>query len=116
MQPFQATQDFGAAHPPATQMDRIGRIVAVTGAHAIILLDTQEDIGNGRAPKSPEIGTLLKVDTLQSIALALISALNSPMPSHDSSEQELRIVEVEFVGELPKDEIGRPKPFRRGIS
>ena len=33
-----------------------------------------------------------------------------------TSDQELRIVEVEFIGELPKDEQGRPKSFRRGIS
>ena len=50
----------------------------------------------------PEIGTLLKVDTQPSIALALVSALSSPMPSHGAGQQELRIVEVEFIGELPK--------------
>ena len=32
--------------------------------------------------KGPEIGTLLKVDTEPSVALALVSALSSPMPSH----------------------------------
>jgi uncharacterized protein len=94
---------------------RIGRIVAVTGAHAIILLDVSEnpmDI----ALKSPEIGTLLKVDTPVSISLALVSALSAPMPSHSKTEHELRIVEVEFIGELPKDESGNTKNFRRGIS
>jgi uncharacterized protein len=94
---------------------RVGRIVAVTGAHAIILLDVEERI-NIDAERSPEIGTLLKVDCTTSISLALVSALSSPMPSHNKSEQELRIVEVEFIGELPKDEHGRPKAFRRGIS
>ena len=94
---------------------RVGRIVAVTGAHAIILLDAEERI-NIDAERSPEIGTLLKVDCPSSISLALVSALSSPMPSHNKGEQELRIVEVEFIGELPKDEQGRPKAFRRGIS
>ena len=94
---------------------RVGRIVAVTGAHAIILLDAEERT-NIDAERSPEIGTLLKVDSQSSISLALVSALSSPMPSHNKGEQELRIVEVEFIGELPKDEQGRPKTFRRGIS
>ncbi len=94
---------------------RVGRIVAVTGAHAIILLDAEER-ANIDAQRSPEIGTLLKVDCPSSISLALVSALSSPMPSHNKGEQELRIVEVEFIGELPKDEQGRPKAFRRGIS
>ncbi|CAN5141806.1 DUF87 domain-containing protein [soil metagenome] len=102
-------------HRDFASIERIGRIVAVTGAHAIILLDS----GDGRNPKertSPEIGTLLKVDTEPSLALALVSALSSPMPTNSQNEEELRIVEVEFIGELPKDEYGRPKLFRRGIS
>ncbi len=97
-------------------VDRIGRIVAVTGGHAIILLDSAD----GQDPRSPghcpEIGTLLKVDNSHSVTLALVSALSSPMPSHGQSDQELRIIEVEFIGELPKDEQGRPKSFRRGVS
>ena len=101
--------------PRTEPIARVGRIVAVTGAHAIILLDAEERI-NIDAERSPEIGTLLKVDCTTSISLALVSALSSPMPSHNKGEQELRIVEVEFIGELPKDENGRPKSFRRGIS
>ena len=31
------------------------------------------------------------------------------MPSHARNEQELRIVEVEFIGELPKDGSGQPQ-------
>ena len=103
------------AEPRAEPIARVGRIVAVTGAHAIILLDIEER-PNVDAERSPEIGTLLKVDGPTSISLALVSALSSPMPSHARGEQELRIVEVEFIGELPKDEHGRPKGFRRGIS
>ncbi|MBI2718975.1 MAG: ATP-binding protein [Rhizobiales bacterium] len=97
-------------------MERVGRVVAVTGAHAVILID-QERREPGTPPeKGPEIGTLLKVDTPRSISLAMISALSSPMPSHNPDERELRIVEVEFIGELPKDADGRAKSFRRGIS
>ena len=103
------------AAPLAEPIARVGRIVAVTGAHAIILLDVEER-ANVENERSPEIGTLLKVDGPTSISLALVSALSSPMPSHARNEQELRIVEVEFIGELPKDEQGRPKTFRRGIS
>jgi hypothetical protein len=104
---------------------RVGRIVAVTGGHAIILLDTPEFTSFGQA-KSPEIGTLLKVDTPHTTALALVSALSAPAPSHENTDQELRIAEVEFIGELPKAGPGHPHPegadpdqepgFRRGIS
>ncbi len=97
-------------------LDNIGRIVAVTGAHAIILLDADSEASRGHQTKSPEIGTLLKVDTPKTSSLAMVSALSSPMPSHGQDEKELRIVEVEFIGELPKDDSGRPIAFRRGIS
>lgn len=107
-------EDFAVASTESTV--RIGRVVAVTGAHAIILLDAPQNGFETEADKSPEIGTLLKVDTPVSISLALVSALSSPMPSHNRSEQELRIVEVEFIGELPKDSHGVPRNFRRGIS
>ena len=101
--------------PRQEPLERVGRIVAVTGAHAVILIDA-EDNSVKAAHKSPEIGTLLKVDTLKSISLCMVSALSSPMPSHSKEDKELRIIEVEFIGELPKDEAGNPVSFRRGIS
>ena len=99
----------------ALATERMGRIVAVTGGHAIILLDATDGFFDENV-KGAEIGTLMKVETPTSITLALVSALSSPTPTHNSSEQELRIVEVEFIGELPKDENGQPKSFRRGVS
>ena len=104
-----------ASRKMSTTNERIGRIVAVTGAHAIILLDA-DDPFSASQEGSPEIGTLLKVDTEQTVTLALVSALSCPTPSHENQAQEMRIVEVEFIGELPKDDDGNPKSFRRGVS
>ena len=111
----QAASPLAAIIHPET-VERLGRVVAVTGAHAIILLDFDTHRAHGQQAKSPEIGTLLKVDTPKTISLAMISALSSPMPSHGQDDKELRIVEVEFIGELPKDQKGLPMSFRRGIS
>jgi DNA helicase HerA-like ATPase len=97
-------------------LERVGRVVAVTGAHAMILLDAAQSLSVSAKEKGPEIGTLLKVDADVCVTLALVSALSSPMPSHGQEDQELRIVEVEFIGELPKDANGGTKSFRRGIS
>ncbi len=110
------TADADIGPPPLAEPDgeRLGRIVAVTGAHAIILLDNREQ-RFGHADKSPEIGVLLKVDTTLAITLALVSALSSPMPSQ-GGEKDMRIVEVEFIGELPKSPDGKLRSFRRGVS
>ncbi|TMJ35387.1 MAG: DUF87 domain-containing protein, partial [Alphaproteobacteria bacterium] len=116
MQAAQATTATRAKGASIESIERIGRIVAVTGGHAIILLDTADGQDQRSSTNCPEIGTLLKVDNANSATLALVSALSSPMPSHSQDDQELRIIEVEFIGELPKDEHGLPKSFRRGIS
>ena len=84
-----------AAQPQATtrtkapvpdSVERIGRIVAVTGAHAIILLDTADGQTQRSSSHCPEIGTLLKVDTVHSVTLALVSArLNDVAPDGAST-------------------------------
>jgi uncharacterized protein len=111
-----------ASHPPAKppvpathDTERMGRIVAVTGAHAVIMLDAQDAMFTD-AQRSPDIGTLLKAETANSITLALVSALSAPSPTNNPNEKELRIVEVEFIGELPKGPNGIPTSFRRGLS
>ena len=105
---------FDAPVPPGLNPeDRVGRIVAVTGANAVVLIDGDGLPGRKR---TPEIGTLLRVDMPRAVSLCMVSALSSPMPSHASEEQELRIIEVEFFGELPRDENGQPQSFRRGVS
>ena len=111
--PAKLTPDFSPL--PRTSSERMGRIVAVTGAHAIILLDHQDGVFDGNK-RGAEIGTLLKVETPVSLTLALISALSSPMPTHNASDREMRIVEVEFIGELPRHADGSVGNFRRGVS
>jgi uncharacterized protein len=99
----------------AQDAERMGRIVAVTGAHAVIMLDAQDAIFT-ESHRGPDIGTLLKAETAHSITLALVSALSAPSPTNNPGDKELRIVEVEFIGELPKGDDGIPRSFRRGIS
>jgi uncharacterized protein len=100
---------------PAQTLERMGRIVAVTGAHAIVLLDYADTMFSDSL-RGPEIGTLLKAETANTVTLALVSALSSPTPSNNPNDKEMRIVEVEFIGELPKGEDGIPRSFRRGVS
>jgi uncharacterized protein len=104
-----------APMPATAEMERMGRIVAVTGAHAVILLDAHDTVFSD-TQRGPDIGTLLKAETAGSITLALVSALSAPSPTNNPNEKELRIVEVEFIGELPKGADGIPRSFRRGVS
>src|SRR5665213_3718767 len=65
--------------------ERLGRIVAVTGGKAVVLMDTLDQHSNDTRHRA-EIGTLLKVEGPNSISLALVSALSSPMPTHSTGD------------------------------
>lgn len=94
----------------------IGRIVSVTGAKAIVLLDGRDGAGGARLQVSadkPEMGTLFAIDTPNTVVLSIVSALNVPVPAH--REGELWIAELGLVGELVKRANGTAA-FNRGVS
>jgi hypothetical protein len=94
--------------------DSIGRIVSVTGSHAIVLLDT--GLGDGGAAQRPEMGTLLAIELSTTIVLAIVSALNVPVPASREGESEVWIAELGLVGELKKGPDGLPDVFNRGVT
>lgn len=93
----------------------LGRVVSVSGSQAVVLLHNA-DPASPAAVAPAEMGTLVKVETPGSIVLGLISAMSLPAPSTDPADPEMYIIELEFVGEIPRDEGGHPQAFRRGIS
>lgn len=90
----------------------IGRIVSVTGAKAIMLLDHV----NGQPRARPEMGTLLGIDTAQTVVLAIVSALSVPVPAQREGESEVWIAELGLVGELVKGPDGSIRSFNRGVT
>lgn len=84
----------------AARSGTMGRIVSVTGSKAIVLLD---GAGEGRARSindRPEMGTLLAIDTTNTVVLAIVSALSVPVPAQREGENEIWIAELGLVGEL----------------
>ncbi len=113
---MQSPQPEFHGQPDVDEPVSLGRLVSVTGGQAVVLLDNPDEDANHAKLIRPDIGTLLKVDTPTSIILGLVSASSAPMPSHNSEEPELRVVEVEFIGELLKRDDGTISGFKRGIS
>ncbi len=94
----------------------IGRIVSVTGSKAIVLLDGQQD-GRARSLNDrPEMGTLLAVDTANTIVFAIVSALSVPVPAQREGDSEIWIAELGLVGELWKGVDGKKANFNRGVT
>ncbi len=94
--------------------ERVGRIVAISGGRAVVMLE--DDSETAQQQRSPEIGTLLKVELDHTIALALVSGLSQPMPDESDGGNSVRIAEVEFIGELVRGKDGSLEAFRRGVS
>jgi DNA helicase HerA-like ATPase len=93
----------------------IGRIVSVTGSKAIVLLDSALP-GCAVPGDRPDMGTLLAIDTANTVVLAIVSALSVPVPSQRDGDAEIRIAELGLVGELWRDRQGRASIFTRGVT
>lgn len=94
----------------------IGRIVSVTGSQAVVLLDGQPAAGGGAGGPRAELGTLMKVETPSSVLFGLVSALSVPVPSQKDGEPEIRVAELELVGEIIKGDADTGPSFLRGVS
>lgn len=111
----------GAAAPTAEAFDmafqdkpRVGTVVSVTGSHALVMLD--EDTPESDRSTRPQLGAIMSVDAGSSIVLGLVSAMTNPAPSLDHSLPDMRIIEIELIGEFTKPTINAPARFRRGVS
>lgn len=99
----------------ATRPRAAGRIVSVTGSQAVLLLDfSRGDDESEEFNPTAELGTLMKIETPKSIILGMVSALSVPVPSQAEGEGEIRIAELELVGEFVRGPNG--PQFRRGVS
>ncbi|HEY8193907.1 MAG TPA: DUF87 domain-containing protein [Hyphomicrobium sp.] len=94
----------------------IGRIVSVTGSKAIVLLDGATDTRVRALNDRPDMGTLIAIDTCNTLALAVVSALSVPVPSQREGEGEVWIAELGLVGELIKTPNDKRPKFNRGVT
>ncbi len=94
----------------------IGRIVSVTGAKAIVLLDNDKSKMVDETAARPDMGTLLAIETPETIVLSIVSALSVPVPAQREGEGEIWIAELGLVGELRRTDDGSPGSFNRGVT
>jgi hypothetical protein len=93
----------------------IGRVIAVSAAQLIVLLmpPTPEQLAS-RTPL--EMAALVKVRTRGSTVFGMISGLRVPLPTVATPEDDLKIVEIELIGETAFNAKGATEGFRRGVS
>jgi len=94
---------------------RIGRVIAITPSQAIVLLEKQDATGAGNVAIPLEVGTLVKLHSRVSVVYGMITGLRVPLPSPEPSDKDLKLVELDLVGEI-RDGNGNTGSFRRGVS
>ena len=111
-QPVQAEPQAGEEAAPAI----VGEIVSVTGTHARALITNAAGKVQSGGEDRPFIGTIVTVDTGVAVVLCLITSLSVAGAESDPDLAGNRILDVELVGELPRQEDGYLCTFRRGVS
>ncbi len=94
---------------------RIGRVIAVSAAQVIGLLETPT-IDASHQAELIEMGALVKLQTRASTVYGMVNALRVPLPSLSAPDEDLKIVEIEFLGEVLRDTTGAYYGFQRGVS
>lgn len=120
MQAIPSANPHSGAQPSGRGDVSIGRIVSVTGSKAIVLLDGgQADSAEKRSRgpiQRPEMGTLLAIDTANTVVLAIVSALSVPVPAQREGDTEIWIAELGLVGELWRPKEKSQGSFNRGVT
>lgn len=96
-----------------TSAPRIGRVVSVAGCQAVCVLerDARGDVA------ALQIGGLVKTHVGKSQVYGIVSGVSIPVPSTgDSTDPEMKVVELLLIGEAAIPAGARTAIFRRGVS
>jgi len=93
---------------------RLGRLIAVSACQAVALLEKRHAEISSDPDLPLEMGSLVKMRTRVSIAYGMVTGLRVPLPSLEVSDKDLRLVELELVGEIR--DVDTLAGFQRGVS
>ncbi len=109
-------QPAGAQPQPAgAPAVRVGRVVSVSGSQAVAVLENDASDDQNQA-RGLEIGKLVTMRTDRAVVFGLVAALSIPVPTQDPTQAEVRVVELELLGETQINERGRRLGFQRGVT
>ncbi|MGE0119850.1 MAG: ATP-binding protein [Dongiaceae bacterium] len=94
---------------------RIGRIVSVSGSQAVVLMEESAD-NRAVIPAGLMMGTIVKIPLPETVVYGLVCGLSVPIPATEPGTPEMKIMEIELIGESVRSADGSLSPFRRGVS
>src|SRR5690349_14347372 len=92
----------------------LGRVIAVSATQAVVLLETRDPAATSAGALPLEMGTLVKMHTRVSMAYGMVTGLRVPLPSLEPSDKDLKLIEIQLVGEIETTN-GATGSFQRGI-
>lgn len=109
------TAEMDGSDLPHAADIRIGRIIAVSASQAIVLLELRDGTDETDRGWPVEMGALVKARTRLSTVYGMVTGLRVPLPSLEPSDKDLKLIEVDFSGEI-LDQPDGSGAFRRGVS
>jgi len=85
----------------------------MSAGQAVVLLERSHAAAADR-DLPLEMGTLVKMRTRVSFAYGMVTGLRVPLPSLEASDKDLKLVELELVGEIR--DADAVADFQRGLS
>ena len=95
---------------------QIGRVVCVSGSQVVAVIETPDPAPHSKAAGQPRKGGLVKLRLDGSTVFGMVSGLSIPVPSRAAGEAEVRLLELELIGEIRAARDHRRAGLRRGIS
>jgi DNA helicase HerA-like ATPase len=94
----------------------IGRVICVSGSQIITMLNDDLRTRDSELNSSVQKGRLVKMHTADTSVYGVINGLSVPVPSQDAAESEVRIIELELLGEIESGAVNGKAGFQRGVS
>ena len=113
--PASAAKREEPQHEPEPDV-RVGRVVSVSGSQLVALLEGDGEEAGQTKSCALEFGKLVKLRTEGGLVFGLVGSLSAPAPSQDADRPEVRMVEIELLGETQIDARGRNSGFQRGVT
>jgi hypothetical protein len=90
-------------------------VVCVSGSQVVVVVE-QAAHERGEAPLQK--GSLVKMDAAGSVIFGIVSGLSIPVPGSErgAAQPEVRLAELELIGEAAGGGAEQPPAFRRGVS
>ena len=99
---------------PTGSDECLGRVIAVSPSGIMALIERHAPETNGASPLA--MGSLVKIPMCTSTLYLMVTGLRAPLPDLVSSDREMKLAELELLGEVLHGTTSSPGRFQRGIS